>query len=363
MSSTAFQDSARATTTGGTTGTLSVLFQSVRLGFIWTGSVQIPDAVSSSVLPVKFTAFDSGIPIGSWYNDQSSPNLQVQQQLSVTTSGLATGTYVAFFKGMITPAAETPPFWPGPTPAPPPSQPQTLVSVSGFLPGVGSSLLSAYPSQAAPVQLGTSLEVLLFQSITNSGRLTIIWSLTALGNTTSQFTLDVPNDAIAPGISGLVVPNLGNFVRITAANATPATGTIDAIINTGLPPITRPPIITSGDLTRFNAAIADGADSGEIILPSYVGDAQLFLTALVAGASPAAGAIFAILRSKDYLGATSEIARVGATTQFLAGAGTTSLQPGYIWKMSPRINSIQVYNRIGGGVGVSVDMAISVSGP
>lgn len=298
MSSTAFQDSAQAAASG-ISGVLSITFQSVRLGYIWTGSVQVPSAVSLSVLPVKFTAFDAGIPIGSWYNDQSSSDLQVQQQLSITATGLAIGTYRAFFKGMVTPAEETVPSWPGPTPAPPPGLPQTLVNIAGFLPGAGSSLLSAYPSQSAPVLLGTSLEVLLFGAATNSARLTITWSLTATGARTSQYTFDVPNAAIlnpvtggASVLSGLVLPNLGNFVQIVAANATPATGTIDAIINTGLPPITRPPIVPLG--TLFYSLPALGAST--VNLPPYAGPVSVMMV-------PNNTAGFGIeVKSFDYLG-------------------------------------------------------------
>ena len=81
-----------AAATSGTTGSLIITFPSVNLDYIWTGSVQIPSALSASVLPVKFTANDAGVPIGSWYNDQSSGNIQVLQQLSITASGLVAGS-------------------------------------------------------------------------------------------------------------------------------------------------------------------------------------------------------------------------------------------------------------------------------
>jgi hypothetical protein len=234
----------------------------------------------------------------------------------------------------------------------------TNPAIGGISVGAGSGI--ALPGLTdVPVVVGTSVEVLLFQATPQSTRLQLRWE-NRPSNPQPTFTFDVPTSPAA--VQGLVLPNLGPFLSV--AVSTNIASTIFITLLTGLPPLARSPLIASGDLTRYNAAIADGADSGEIVLPPYVGDAQVFLTALVAGASPAAGAIFAILRSKDYTGApVTEIARVGATTQFIAGAGTTSLQPPYIWKMSPRINSIQVYNRIGGGTAVSVDMAISVSGP
>jgi hypothetical protein len=360
MSSDRFQDSAQAAM--GAAGTYSVTFQSVRLGYILTGSVQIPDAPPTPIVPVKFTAFDAGVPIGSWYNDQSSGNLQVQQQLSITASGLVAGTYRAFFKGMITDAATTPPFWPGPTPAPPPGAPQVLTKTpspnQSILANSTVSIGTAPASGLFSVIVGTSLEVVTFNPST-AMQLKLTWFTAVAGDAVSPYTFDVAAGAL---LSGLVLPNLAPFVAVQVANSNGA-GTLGSNIFTGLPPIARPPVITSGDLTRYNAAIADGGDSGEIVLPPYVGDAQLFLTALVAGASPAAGAIFARLTSQDYLGVSSELARVGATTQFLAASGTTSLQPAYVWKMGPRINSIRVFNRIGGGTAVTVSMAISVSGP
>lgn len=364
MSSAAFQDAASATSDA--SGIYAVVFQSVRLGYIWTGSVQIPSAVPASVLPVKFTAFDSGIPIGSWYNDQSSPNIQVQQQLSITASGLVASTkFQAFFKGMITPAAETPPFWPGPTPAPPVSGPFQLINTQTSV--NATTLISGGQVQVlAPtaVVVGTSLEIRYFTLGGGmNGQIQILWAASATASASSSFTFDVNGAGTPAVLSGLVLPNLDAFVSIIVASAVAASPVCRLSVLTGLPPIVRPPLISGGDLTRFNTSIADGGDSGEITLPPYVGDAQLFLTAEVAGASPAAGAIFARLTSQDYLGVSSELARVGAATQLLAAAGTTSLQPGYIWKMSPRINSIRVFNRIGGGTAVTVSMAISVSGP
>jgi hypothetical protein len=339
----------------GTAGTASFTWSGVPADEIWTGAVSVPLAVPSSVLPILWSAFDGGTPIGQWYNSQSSGPLQVNTQLQVTGSGITPGALVATLQGIATDLASAPPWWPAPTPAPPPAAPRVIFNsfpAAVTLPGnVQTPLITN-----TPVVLGTSIGIESYRASTPTS-LVIQWSdADAIG---PLFTFDI---ATFTFMQGLTLPNLAPFVTVAVNNGA-APGNVQVKISTGLPPITRGPMQQGGDLTRFNAAIADGADSGLITLPPYVGDAQIFLTALVAGASPPAGAIFAILRSQDYLGTSSELGRVGATTQFLAASGTTSLQPGYIWKMSPRINSIQVYNRIGGGTAVSVDMAISVSGP
>lgn len=351
------------TVTVGAAGTATFTWPGVPADEIWTGAVSIPLATPASVLPILWSATDGGAPIGQWYNSQSSGPLQVRTQLQVTGSGIAAASLVATLQGIATDVASAPPWWPAPTPAPPPSQPQLIVN-SAALPVPSGSSVSISTPFPVPVTVGTSLEVVHASFTNGPGQIRIAWSATLTSTVTQLTTFDLRQSGTGPSsLDGWVIPNLGAYAYITAAATGGGSPLLDCTILTGMPPIARSPIVPSGDLTRYNAAIADGADSGLILLPPYVGDAQIFLTALVAGASPAAGAIFAILRSQDYLGASSELARVGAATQLLAAAGSTTLQPAYIWKMGPRINSIQVYNRIGGGTAVSVDMAISVSGP
>lgn len=267
MSSTSFQDAASATSDA--SGVYSVTFQSVRLGFIWTGSVQIPSAVPASVLPVKFTAFDSGIPIGSWYNDQSSPDLQVQQQLSVTASGLTASTkFQAFFKGMITPAAETPPFWPGPTPAPPPSAPRVIVSNNVAL-GAGATVQIGTDQ---PVIVGTGLEIFeaatAHQGAGSNVRLYMRWSVDGSFVNPIEYTFDLADVA---NMRGLILPHLAPFVRFLAISS--GQEQISLTVVTGLPAIVRPPIVPQGVLSFNGGPFAVGVTS--FILPPYVGPAML----------------------------------------------------------------------------------------
>jgi hypothetical protein len=374
MATVPFSDSAAATSDA--SGSIVFTgFQQPRVGMWRTGSLSVVRSdgtavVPSSVLPITWKAYVAKTIWGTWYNDQPSNLVQTAgPAVEVRGTNLAASTaYQCIYTGYD--SDNPPPLSPLPAPAPPPSGFTTIVSGIANVTAitVNPQYLTATGGLSAtpvwfPVSVGTALEIAYMQAVAANLRLTPLWSTTGTGAGTIVHNADTfdlsfvsPNNVM----QGMTYLNHGPFVAflVQGVGSTPG-----FVINTGLPPIVRGPSVSGGDLTRYNAPIADGADSGQIFLPPYVGDAQLFLTALVAGASPAAGAIFAILRSQDYLGASSELARVGATTQFLAASGTTSLQPGYIWKMSPRINSIQVYNRIGGGTAVSVDMAISASGP
>lgn len=340
MSSIAFQDAASASSSA--LGVYSVTFQSVRLGFIWTGSVQIPSAVSSSVLPVKFTAFDSGIPIGSWYNDQSSPNLQVQQQLSITASGLATSTkFQAFFKGMITPAAETQPFWPGPTPAPPASGPFQLIDTQTSLnPTVLVSGGQVQVLAPTPVVVGTSLEVRYFSLGGGmNAQLQILWSASAAASASSEYTFDV-NGATSAVLSGLVLPNLDSFVTVVVASAVAASPVCRLSMLTGLPPIVRSPLVMGGVLIGGafgNIAVGESS----FALPPYVGPAT-FGGEL---ASAAANGIDLRVVSADYLGNLVE-GPWAVSSQVIAG--TSDNIPPYQIYLPPKINSLVVANRTGG---------------
>lgn len=364
MATVPFSDSAAATSDASGNVTFTG-FQQPRVGMWRTGSLSVVRSdgtavVSGSVLPITWKAYVAKTIWGTWYNDQPSNLVQTAgPAVEVRGTNLAASTaYQCVFTGY---DSDSPPtLSPLPAPAPPPSSPQ-LLPITGLNVAPADTVVTV---GSAPVIVGTSVSVQASFSDA-SGQIELGWTTPALYaqgiyNLLGDFTFDLAQSAL---LKGLVLPNLGPLLVVKAVtHAASASLTINLF--TGMPPIVRPPMAVGGDLTRYNAAIADGADSGLITLPPYVGDAQLFLTALVAGASPAAGAIFAILRSRDYTAAApAELARVGATTQMLAGAGTTSLQPAYIWKMSPRINSIQVYNRIGGAVGVTVDMAISTTGP
>lgn len=346
------------------TGNVQLIFNPVHEGKVWTGSIIIASnsgltLTSLTIAPIQWEAKDTGNTIAKWFNDLPSPTMQAKGQVIVTGSNIAnTETLQARFYGVATNLNETPIVWPSPPPAPPPNVPKVIVSNNVSLPA-GTTLIGSIQ----PVLIGTSVEI--FECITapqgggNTARLAIQWSIDGLFTDPIEWDFDLP---ISGTMRGLILPNLAPFIRFLGLTGA-GQEQISLTALTGLPPIVRSPIIPSGDLTRYNTSIADGADSGQIFLPSYVGDAQVFLTATIAGAVVPAGALFAILRSADYLGVSSELGRIGAINQMTAGAGTTSMQPAFIWKMGPRINSIQIYNRIGTAAAIGVDMAISVTNP
>lgn len=353
-----------ATSTATSNGDIQLIFPPVKESRVWTGSIVIGSnsgltLTSKTIAPIQWEAKDSGNTIGKWFNDLPSPTMQARGQVIVTGNNIAnTETLQARFYGVQTDLNETPIVWPTPPPPPPASIPKVIVSNNVSLPA-GTTLIGSIQ----PVLIGTSVEI--YECITaplgggNTARLAIQWSIDGSFVSPIEWDFDLP---VSGTMRGLILPNLAPFIRFLGLTGA-GQEQISLTALTGLPPIVRSPIIPSGDLTRYNASIADGADSGQIFLPSYVGDAQVFLTATIAGAVIPAGALFAILRSADYLGASSELGRIGATTQMVAGAGTTSMQPTFIWKMGPRINSIQIYNRIGTAAAIGVDMAISVSSP
>lgn len=334
-------------------GNASFSFEQIPMSSVWMGSITIPGTISSSALPVQWNATDLGIagtalgyPVASWWNAQASGTIQAVSKLNVTGSGLAPGTLQAFFQGYVYNSQETPPpWWPEPTPAPPPGMPVTLVSLTGFAPGSGSSLLPSFPSQAAPVILGTSLEVLLFEGNNGSGKLTIYWSLAPAGINTNFYTFEVPNDAIttpqgssAGILSGLVLPNLGPYVHIVGANANVSTGTIDAIINTGLPPITRPPMVTGGILAFAQAPGVAGGAAQTYSLPPYDGD--VCLSATLSGGT--INQLDAQITAFDYLGVTNRSVLI-SSTELVAGAVPTI--PPTWFSLPPKVCQITLTNR------------------
>lgn len=334
MSSSAFQDSARAATVA---GALSITFPSVRPGYIVTGSVQIPDAVSASVIPVKFTAFDgsgggSGIPIGSWYNDQASPDLQIQQQLSITASGLVTGTYRAFLQGMITPAAETQPYWPGPTPAPPTGSPQVL-SITG---GTVSPANTVVTIGSAAVIVGTSLAITA-SFADAAGQLELGWTTPALfasniWNLLGYFSFDLAQSALC---KGLVLPNLGPLLVVKAITAAASTG-LSLTLFTGLPPITRPPMVAGGVL--WYAVPPVGAST--IAVPPYVGPVAVVM-------QPNNTAGFGVdVGCSDYTGTLIAVAKHEQGWP----AGTGPFVSGGIIYLPPLINQVRVSNAPAGAI-------------
>lgn len=281
----------------GTLGTASFTWGGVPQDEIWTGAVSVPLAVPSSVLPILWSATDGGTPIGQWYNSQSSGPLQVNTQLQVTGSGITPATLVATLQGIATDIASAPPWWPAPTPAPPPSGPVTLVdttnpAIGGISVGAGNGI--PLPGLTdVPVLVGTSIEVLLFQATPQSTRLQLRWG-NRPANPQSTFTFDVPTSPAI--IQGLVLPNLGPFLSV--AVSTNIASTIFITLVTGLPPIVRAPGIPQGMLIGVNLAAAVVGDT-TIVIPPYVGPALL---SLLLNATTSNANFYAHITHTDYLG-------------------------------------------------------------
>lgn len=332
-----FADSATGTAAA-TTGAISITFQSVRLDYIWTGSVQIPDAPPSPVVPVKFTAFDAGIPIGSWYNDQSSGNLQVLQQLSITATGLAAGSYRAFFKGMISSRKETPPFWPGPTPAPPPGTPQILTKTASpnqsILANSTASVGTAPASGLFPVIVGTSLEIIGFNPA-QAMQIRLQWFSAVGGDATPVFTFDVAAGLL---LSGLVLPNLGPFVAVTVANG-PGNSNFSVTIFTGLPPIVRPPIVAGSIIATYNLGVAAGGNSGFINIPPYAGSVSVEFNAY--NNAFAGNPMVCDFVANDYLGVQIPL---GSYLPTLVRAANALMAPAVTIYLPPKINQFVISN-------------------
>lgn len=304
------------------------------------GSVVVP----GTVLPVTWKAYVGPTIWGTFYNDQPSNMVQTNgPPVSVKGINLAASTaYQCIFTGY---DSDGPPaLSPLPAPAPPPSGFTQLVNAAGVAPGSGT--VSLLPSgNPTPVAVGTSLEIALFEGNNGSARLIITWSQTAGGIRTNQFIYDVPSDALTDhfgfgfSLSGLVLPNLGPFVEIYAASANHSTGTVDAFINTGLPPVTKEPIVMGGILFSENPP----AGTSTINLPPYTGPA--FITM-----QPNNEAGFGItVNSYDYLGNLQAQSRPEQGWP----AGTGPFSAGRIVFLPPLVNILSITGATGSGETVS----------
>jgi hypothetical protein len=291
--------------TVGTPGTATFTWPGVPADEIWTGAVSVPLAVPSSVLPILWSATDGGTPIGQWYNSQSSGPLQVNTQLQVTGSNIASGALVATLQGIATDLASAPPWWPAPTPAPPPSGFTTIVSGIGnataitanpqYLTATGG--LSATPVWF-PVVVGTALEIAYFGANAVSQRLTPLWSTTGTGTGTVVHNADTFDlSFISPNnvMQGMTYLNHGPFVAFLIQGVG---GTPQIVVNTGLPPIVRPPSVPQGMLIGQNIAAAVVGDT-TIAIPPYVGPAVL---SLLLNSTAPNSQFYAHITHTDYLG-------------------------------------------------------------
>lgn len=241
-------------------GTASFTFPAVPADETWTGSIRIPGVTPSTVLPVLWSATDGGVPIGEWWNSQSSGPLQARTQIAIAGVGITPGQILtAYLQGIATDIGHAPAWWPGPTPAPPPSAPQIVTQVSGsFLVGTGTLTIGT-----APVVVGTSADISVF--VSGSARVTFTWTAPPSLTVLESFPFDVRG---GNQISGLVLPNVGPSLTVTAIAAVAGT-TVTVQVFTGLPPITQSPVIPNGQLWASSAVIGAGLQSMIPLLPYY----------------------------------------------------------------------------------------------
>lgn len=322
------------TVTVGAAGTATFTWPGVPQDEIWTGAVSVPLALPSSVLPILWSAFDGGTPIGQWYNSQSSGPLQVNTQLKVTGSGIAAATLVATLQGIATDLVSAPPWWPAPTPAPPPASPQLIVNVAGLsVPSGGSVAISTpYP---VPVAVGTSLEIVHANFSNGPGQIRIAWSATPTSVNTQLLTFDLRQSGTGPSaLDGWVIPNLGGYVYLTAAATGGGSPLLDCTIFTGMPPIARSPIVPNEVLFYSNPP----AGASTINLPPYVGPAAIMMLP-----NNVAGYGIQIVCT-DYLGVTQAVVR--QEQGWPAGTGPFSSE-GIVY-LPALINQVQVSGAPGG---------------
>jgi hypothetical protein len=310
-------------------GAAGLSFGPVSQGQVWTGSITIPAATPSSVLPITWTAYDSGTPIGSWYNNQSSGTLQARGTVTVSGTGVALGTLVAYFSGIATDTASAPPWWPSPTPAPPPAVPKQIVSNAVPL---GTTVTQIGSDQ--PVIVGTSLEIFEAAVAPFGGgpggavRLQILWSIDGSFVDPVEYDFDI---ALNANMRGLVLPNLAPFVRFNAIRSAGATQ-LSLTVFTGLATLVRPPIVPQGVLFSASSPLSS------IVLPPYVGPCAISM-------SPNNSAGFGIqIVSSDYLGAGK--ATIRQEQGWPAGTGPF-VSEGIVY-LPPLINTLTVSGDPGG---------------
>jgi hypothetical protein len=332
----------------GAAGTATFTWPGVPADEIWTGAASVPLAVPASVLPILWSATDGGNPIGQWYNSQSSGPLQVTTQLKITGSGIAAvASLVAAFQGIATDIASAPPWWPAPTPAPPPSGFTTIVSGLNnptaitvnpqYLTATGG--LSLTPVWF-PVTVGTALEIAWFSASAVSQRLTPLWASSASSGSIvhNSDTFDVsfvsPNNIM----QGMTYINHGPFVAFLIQGVG---GTPGIVINTGLPAVARPPSVVAGILASGSQSFASGSTT--IGLAPYVGD--VILSAEL-GSGPIANFDVQVTMA-DYLGNSFQSALVQAT-QLVAGVVSNIVPTRFA--IPPAICSVVINNRNAGAV-------------
>jgi hypothetical protein len=334
------------TITVGAAGTATFTWPGVPADEMWTGAVSIPQAAPSSVLPILWSATDGGAPIGQWYNSQSSGPLQIRTQLQVTGSGIAAASLMATLQGIATDIASAPPWWPAPTPAPPPSAPRVIVSNNVAL-GAG---VTVQIGTDQPVIVGTALEIFeastAHQGAGSSVRLYMRWSVDGSFVNPIEYTFDLADIA---NMRGLILPHLAPFVRFLAISS--GQEQISLTVVTGLPAIVRPPIVPQGVLSFNGGPFANGVTS--FVLPPYVGPAML------SGEMVSAAQKFELyVTSTNYL--NQFIGTTFTVDSTVDPNGVRLIPPTQIY-LPPTINTLNVRN--GNGAPAAGDFQLVTLGP
>lgn len=264
-----------ATATADAKGNVAFSFGGPYMGMVRTGSIVVPGAQPTSVLPIVWTSTIGGTPWGQWYNAQASATLQVLSggQIVVTGTGLGAGQSVqATFTYYDSPGGQS--LWPGSTPAPPPSGPVVLVDT-----GVTPVTVPAFPSTQIygpfPVIIGTGLEIAQLVPVTNNVRVDVQWQHT-VGNTvifTAQQTFDVDGSS---SIQGWTMPNYDSqvVIQLTANASTPAA--FSAI--TGMPAVNLPPVVPDKVLGNQFGVSVPATTNQSFLLAPYSGDADVWFS-------------------------------------------------------------------------------------
>lgn len=205
---------------------------------------------------------------------------------------------------------------------------------------------------------GTSIIVDLL-TFTGFGELQMIWGSASLpANEQVIETYDMHS----PNLVGLTRPNLAGIVNFALFADPGGLTNINAIIKSGVAPISRPPIVFNNWLMKFNGNLTDNGGGIGIELPPYAGPARLYLNGQNSGAgNPAAGALFVILNTRDFQNVVAgEIGRLPAMNLFAAGADITSV---YDIFLPPLINTVTMFWRQGGALVYTVDVSIITPPP
>ena len=259
-----------ATGTPDASGNITFIFDPVSDGNIWTGSIVIDGVTSTIINPIVWIAKDANNVIGKWYNDLPSNTMQARSQVIVTGTNVSwPGPFRAVFYGQETSLNTSPIVWPIPPPAPPAAIPKLLLSAPVAIAGTGTIVSIG----TFPVAIGTSTAFSAF-FVSNNGELILDWGIPNVLQLSEHFTFDMWGgnnlSAAQAAMSGLVLPNIGSQLTVSAIAKNGFPSTLNLNIFTGLPPITQSPVIPNG-LLWSSAGTILANQTIPINLPPYFG--------------------------------------------------------------------------------------------